>query len=87
MINIYCDESCHLQNDASDIMLLGAIACKKRDVKKFSRDIRKIKKSYGLSESFEIKWTKVSPAKVDFYLALVDYFFNHDNNKSWELKN
>lgn len=78
MINVYCDESCHLQNDNSDIMLLGAIACNKANVRRFSRDIRKIKRDYGLDESFEIKWTKVSPAKIDFYLALLDYFFDHD---------
>lgn len=23
MINIYCDESCHLENDDSNIMILG----------------------------------------------------------------
>lgn len=78
MINIYCDESCHLQYDNSDIMLLGAIACNKSNVRRFSRDIRKIKKKYGLDETFEIKWTKVSPAKLDFYLDLIDYFFDHD---------
>jgi len=27
------------------------------------------------SRQFEIKWTKVSPAKLDFYMKLVDYFF------------
>lgn len=78
MVNIYCDESCHLQNDNSNIMLLGAIACNKSNVKAFSRDIRKIKRDFGLDESFEIKWTKVSPAKLDFYLALIDYFFSND---------
>ena len=78
MINIYCDESCHLQYDNADIMLLGALACKKSDVRRFSKEIRKIKREFGLSESFEIKWTKVSPAKLDFYLALLDFYFEHD---------
>ena len=27
--NIYCDESCHLQNDKSNVMVLGAIWCAK----------------------------------------------------------
>lgn len=26
MINIYCDESCHLQFDNSDIMLMGGLS-------------------------------------------------------------
>ena len=77
MINIYCDESCHLQYDDSDIMLLGAVSCSKSLVKQYSKEIRSIKRDYGLSESFEVKWTKVSPAKVDFYKKLLDYFFEH----------
>ena len=27
MINIYCDESCHLEHDKARAMLLGAISC------------------------------------------------------------
>jgi len=33
----------------------------------------------GLAKNFEVKWTKVSPAKVDFYKDLVRYFFENDN--------
>ena len=76
MINIYCDESCHLENDNSDIMLLGAITCPKSDIKNVSRDIDAIKERYGLGKEFEIKWTKVSPSKVEFYQELLSYFFN-----------
>lgn len=78
MINIYCDESCHLQYDNADIMLLGAIACDKVKVKRISHLIRNIKREYGLKEDFEIKWTKVSPAQVDFYISLLDLFFEED---------
>jgi hypothetical protein len=28
---------------------------------------------------FEVKWTKISSAKLDFYLNLVDYFFDDDD--------
>lgn len=27
LINIYCDESCHLENDGQNIMALGAVFC------------------------------------------------------------
>lgn len=77
--NIYCDESCHLENDNSKVMVLGAIWCpieKRREI--FTR-IREIKVQYSLPKYFEIKWNKVSPAKVDFYLQLMDYFFDDDD--------
>jgi len=73
--NIYCDESCHLENDGQKAMVLGAVCAEKDRVKDISKGIRAIKKQHGLSPDFEIKWTKVSPAKVDFYLNLVDLFF------------
>ena len=76
MINIYCDESCHLQYDNSEIMLLGGISCDKSRVKIISQKIRSIKKAHGLSKSFEIKWTKVSSGNIDFYLSLLDLFFS-----------
>lgn len=77
--NIYCDESCHLENDQSKVMVLGAIWCPK-DVKNevFTR-IREIKVKYGFKPSFEIKWNKVSKARTDFYLELINYFFDDDD--------
>ncbi|MDU1314708.1 MAG: DUF3800 domain-containing protein [Clostridium septicum] len=80
MINIYCDESCHLEHDSSDVMILGAIACYKEDKEKIFNDIRAIKMKYNLSSWFEIKWTKVSKSKIEFYKELIDYFFSNNLN-------
>ncbi len=41
--------------------------------------LRELKVRSGLSPDFEIKWTKISPAKVDFYLSVLDYFFDDDD--------
>ena len=77
--NIYCDESCHLENDHQKAMVLGAIWCPIKEKQVISNRIRDIKVKYGLKPSFEIKWTKVSPAKFDFYVELLDYFFDVDD--------
>jgi len=74
--NIYCDESCHLEHDRQSAMVLGAVWCSESQRASVARAIRELKVQHGLASSFEIKWTKVSPAKVDFYLALVDLFFS-----------
>ncbi len=74
--NVYCDESCHLEHDHQPITVLGAIWCPLEKVKGIAIAIRDIKKKHGLSPSFEIKWIKVSPAKQDFYLDLVNFFFD-----------
>ncbi len=73
--NVYCDESCHLLKDRNTVMVLGALWCPDNITKKIGRDIREIKEKHSLSPNFEIKWTKVSESKVEFYLDIVDYFF------------
>ena len=77
LFNIYCDESCHLENDRQKAMVLGAIWCPEEKAKDVFKEIRNIKEKHGLNKKFEIKWTKISPAKEDFYLNLVQYFFDN----------
>jgi len=79
IVNIYCDESCHLEHDHQKAMVLGAIWCNKDEARRINERIREIKESHNLSRSFEIKWTKISPAKKKFYLDLVNYFFDDDD--------
>ena len=77
--NIYCDESCHLENDGIKTMVLGAMWCPKEKKEEIFTRIREIKVEHGLAKDFEIKWNKVSISKVDFYQNLIDYFFDDDD--------
>lgn len=77
--NIYCDESCHLENDKASVMVLGCVWSLASKTKEISRKIREIKSQHNISSHFEIKWIKVSEAKANFYVGLVDYFFD-DND-------
>ena len=76
--NIYCDESCHLENDRQSAMFLGAAWCPHDKVKEISERIREFKTKHNLKRDFEIKWTKVSPNKTEFYKDVLDYFFDED---------
>lgn len=78
--NIYCDESCHLQHDGNDIMVIGGVFCPKHRAKKINKDIRKIEEKYNIRNA-EIKWHKVSNNKIDFYVELIEYFFSNDDLK------
>ncbi|MDH3974042.1 MAG: DUF3800 domain-containing protein [Deltaproteobacteria bacterium] len=77
--NIYCDESCHLEHDNQKAMVLGGIWCPLDKRREIAVRIREIKEKHGFRPDFEIKWTKVSPAKERFYLDLLDYFFDDDD--------
>lgn len=79
IFNVYCDESCHLENDHQTVMVLGAIWCPLDEVKKISTRIREIKADHNLNPNFEVKWTKVSPAKFLFYRDILNYFFDNDD--------
>jgi hypothetical protein len=78
-INVYCDESCHLENDGINVMGLGAVWCEKDKTGQINREIRAIKDKHGISKYAELKWAKVSPSKLDMYLELIDYFFGKDD--------
>ena len=43
--------------------------------------LREIREKHHLPAAFEVKWSKVSPAKLDYYQDLVDYFFDDDDLK------
>lgn len=72
VFNIYCDESCHLQNDRQPVMLLGCVWCPAAEVQRLAAELRDIKKRHKAAG--ELKWTKVSEARHDFYLELTSWF-------------
>lgn len=63
----------------SDVMVFGAIWCLKSNRHEIFSRIREIKAEHGFKPEFEIKWNKVSPAKTDFYLDIINYFFDNDD--------
>lgn len=77
--NVYLDESCHLMHNMGDTIVFGAVWCPKTSRHNIFKRIREIKVEHGLKPDFEIKWNKVSPAKSDFYIDLVNYFFDNDD--------
>ena len=74
--NIYCDESCHVENDHKNFMFLGAVSCAYPQVKRHTKRIDELKKEHNFYA--EIKWSNVSMSKIRFYMDLIDYFFDTD---------
>jgi hypothetical protein len=77
--NIYCDESCHLERDGSPVMVLGAIWCPTENARQIAEHIRGIKALHRVHSDTELKWTKISPSRVNLYLGLVNYFFSEND--------
>lgn len=77
--NVYLDESCHLEHDCIAPMVLGAVWCPLDKTREISRRVQEIKHRYNLAPTFDVKWTKVSPGKFQFYRDLIDLFFDDDD--------
>lgn len=77
LFNIYCDESCHLENDGEKAMVLGGVWCPADKKDEIFRRLREIKEEHGLNKRFEIKWNKVSKGQLAFYMDIINYFFDN----------
>jgi len=88
--NIYCDESCHLENDKEKVMALGAVHCQESKKKEIFERLFELKKKHNLVPKinnkpktnrayYELKWSKVSLAKIDYFKDIIDYFFDNDH--------
>ncbi|MBC8554019.1 MAG: DUF3800 domain-containing protein [Candidatus Brocadiales bacterium] len=78
--NVYCDESSpEVLRDklANRFMILGSLWLPVEYKAKFKEMIHLLKEEYSYHN--EIKWNKVSPSSLDFYLALVNRFFSEKN--------
>lgn len=75
--NIYCDESCHLENDGQKSMGLGGVICPTRYASLINHELKRLKVEHNMPHGFELKWTKVGKAKMDYYRSVVDLFFRY----------
>lgn len=75
--SIYCDESCHLEHDGQNVMVLGCIWCDDANRQEAYQRIRDIKEKYNIARYSELKWTKISNGNVGAYMDIIDYFFDN----------
>jgi len=52
IFNVYCDESCHLENDHQEVMVLGAVWCPLEKSREIMDRLREIKQKHGLTPEF-----------------------------------
>ncbi len=78
-LHLFCDESTHLPYDRAAFLLLGLVACPAEGVRTAHEELSAIWEQFKLPKHLEVKWTKVSPGRVDFYKAVLEWFFDSDN--------
>lgn len=73
---IFCDESCHLQHDGADIMVLGALHCTAEKATQLNKHIKWLRHEHNYHN--ELKWTKLVTKQWPFYKALIDLVIDTD---------
>lgn len=71
--SIFCDESCHLQFDSSDVLCIGAIIIPDEQIDIYKSEIKRIKHKYGILH--ELKWNTVSRTHIAMYDDILRLFF------------
>lgn len=67
---IFCDESCHLEHDGSDIMVLGAIHCTAEKAVALNKHIKWLRHQHNYKP--ELKWSKLNKHQWPLYRDLID---------------
>ena len=79
LINIYCDESCHLEHDHQPLMVLGAVWCPTDKTAEMAKRLREFKAKHRMPERYELKWRTVSKGREAYFRDVLDYFFDDDD--------
>ncbi len=77
--NVYCDETCHRENDGDPYMVIGCIYCPKNESKEINDRIKRLKANWHKSMFQEIKWTKLSKSTFDMAKVMVQDFFDDED--------
>lgn len=68
-----------MEHDGEKAMVLGGVWCPADKKDEIFRRLREIKEEHGLNKRFEIKWNKVSKGKLEFYMDVINYFFDNSD--------
>ena len=60
-------------------MVIGGVICPDEYRKTNFKEIRSLKIKNHIKPSSEVKWTKVSDSRKDFYIDLINYFLSNEN--------
>jgi len=78
-INLYCDESSHLNYKDENVMGFAEIECDYSKIKEVNSYLKELKRNFNISEHQELKWSKVSKSNLKLYKSFINYFFIDDD--------
>jgi hypothetical protein len=81
-IEVYCDEAYpdlfSSNRPQAQYLVIGGLWLRRQDRDSYKEAIHALRSHFNMGGEF--KWTKVSPSKLDFYLALISWFYEQEEN-------
>lgn len=81
-IDVYCDEAYpdlfSSGKPQAKYLIIGSLWLRRPDLESFKNVIHELRDQHQIGGEF--KWTKVSPSKVEFYKALLTWFYQQGEN-------
>lgn len=71
--NLFIDDTCHLENDKTQVMGIGYIKINRAQQQMLSMKIKQIRRQFRTP--MELKWSNLSASRLPLYKALVNYLF------------
>ncbi|MBK2109077.1 DUF3800 domain-containing protein [Francisella tularensis] len=73
----FCDESCHLEHDGADIMVLGALHCSAERAEQLNRHIKWLRHQHNYKP--ELKWSKLNKHQWQLYKDIIDLIIDSED--------
>ena len=77
VINVYCDESCHLENEECKTMVIACIRCPESKVKEITNYILALKKKHGVMRYVKFWLMKEIGGTMLLFLILRVFVMNN----------
>jgi len=81
-IDVYCDETYpdlfSSQKPQADYLVIGSLWLQRQNRDTYKKTIHSLRDRYRVGGEF--KWTKLTPSKVEFYKALITWFYEQGEN-------
>jgi hypothetical protein len=74
---VYCDESRHDCPEVNQYMAIGSLWVPREKKAEVTRRFRRLLRNIGIGS--EVKWKKVSRARLEAYKQIVDFFFSEQD--------
>lgn len=87
LYNVYCDETCHLEHDGINDMVIGAVWCPQNKLREINQRIKEIKSKTRVHLLLEEeRYMVVLEERKGYFLLITAFYLDYDHALQKQLK-